>query len=131
MTTPEGRSMATCTVCGGPSWRSRRTKSANPSAECGTVPRHWTVPVSRSTQIAWVVEAQSRPTKNVIASHELIRTLHPQGVAFTTWFFFDRDSFPFLLEGPYAYRLDRRLVTAAAVAAVALQWVTRTHRALP
>lgn len=33
--------------------------------------------------------------------YELARVLQPQGVAFTTWLFFDRDSFPFLREGPF------------------------------
>lgn len=32
---------------------------------------------------------------------EVARILKPGGVAFTTWFFFDRDSFPFLQEGPF------------------------------
>lgn len=32
---------------------------------------------------------------------ELARILSPGGVAFTSWFFFDRESFPFLSEGPY------------------------------
>jgi SAM-dependent methyltransferase len=34
--------------------------------------------------------------------HEIKRILAPEGVAFTTWFFFDRDSFPFLHDGPFA-----------------------------
>jgi len=33
--------------------------------------------------------------------HEVARILRADGVALTTWFFFDRDSFPFLLEGPF------------------------------
>jgi hypothetical protein len=33
--------------------------------------------------------------------YELARVLKPQGVAFTSWFFFDRGSFPFLLDGPF------------------------------
>src|SRR5262249_27655352 len=33
---------------------------------------------------------------------ELERVLRPRGVAFTTWFFFDRDSFPFFPEGPFS-----------------------------
>jgi SAM-dependent methyltransferase len=32
---------------------------------------------------------------------EVTRILMPRGMAFTSWFFFDRDSFPFLLEGPF------------------------------
>lgn len=32
---------------------------------------------------------------------EVARVLKPQGVAVTTWFFFDRDSFPFLHQGPF------------------------------
>lgn len=32
---------------------------------------------------------------------ELARILSPGGVAFTSWFFFDRESFPFLREGPF------------------------------
>jgi SAM-dependent methyltransferase len=32
---------------------------------------------------------------------EVARILKPQGAAFTSWFFFDKDSFPFLLEGPF------------------------------
>ncbi|HJZ60480.1 MAG TPA: class I SAM-dependent methyltransferase [Gemmataceae bacterium] len=38
---------------------------------------------------------------------ELERVLRPRGVAFTTWFFFDRDSFPFFPEGPFSlYRSE-------------------------
>jgi SAM-dependent methyltransferase len=33
--------------------------------------------------------------------HELDRILAPDGLAYTTWFFFDRDSFPFLRDGPF------------------------------
>ncbi len=33
--------------------------------------------------------------------HEVARILAPGGLAYTTWFFFDRDGFPFLREGPY------------------------------
>jgi SAM-dependent methyltransferase len=33
---------------------------------------------------------------------EVARVLAPQGVALTTWFFFDRESFPFFREGPYS-----------------------------
>lgn len=32
---------------------------------------------------------------------EVSRILQPRGLAITTWFFFDRDSFPFFREGPY------------------------------
>jgi SAM-dependent methyltransferase len=32
---------------------------------------------------------------------ELRRVLKPGGIAFTTWFFFDNSSFPFLQEGPF------------------------------
>lgn len=32
---------------------------------------------------------------------ELRRVLKPDGIAFTSWFFFDRASFPFLREGPF------------------------------
>ena len=32
---------------------------------------------------------------------ELVRILKPGGVAYTTWFLFDNDSFPFLHEGPF------------------------------
>jgi SAM-dependent methyltransferase len=32
---------------------------------------------------------------------EIERVLNTRGVAFTTWFFFDRDRFPFLNEGPF------------------------------
>jgi SAM-dependent methyltransferase len=32
---------------------------------------------------------------------EVARILKPNGVAITSWFFFDRDSFPFLLTGPF------------------------------
>jgi SAM-dependent methyltransferase len=32
---------------------------------------------------------------------EVQRVLRPDGIAFTTWLFFDRTSFPFLQEGPY------------------------------
>jgi len=33
--------------------------------------------------------------------HEVARILRPQGIAFTSWFFFDKDSFPFLRPGPH------------------------------
>jgi SAM-dependent methyltransferase len=33
--------------------------------------------------------------------YEVARILRPQGIAFTTWFFFDKESFPFLRPGPY------------------------------
>ena len=33
---------------------------------------------------------------------EIARILRPDGVAFTSWFFFDRASFPFLTNGPYS-----------------------------
>ena len=33
--------------------------------------------------------------------YEVARILRPQGIAFTSWFFFDKDSFPFLRPGPY------------------------------
>src|SRR5207244_401838 len=33
---------------------------------------------------------------------EVDRVLAPQGIAFTSWFFFDRDSFPFFREGPFS-----------------------------
>jgi SAM-dependent methyltransferase len=33
--------------------------------------------------------------------HEVSRILRPGGLAFTSWFFFDRESFPFLREPPY------------------------------
>jgi SAM-dependent methyltransferase len=33
--------------------------------------------------------------------HEAARVLSPQGIAFTSWLFFDRDSFPFLGKGPF------------------------------
>ncbi len=32
---------------------------------------------------------------------EVTRILKPHGVAFTSWFFFDKNSFPFLREGPF------------------------------
>jgi SAM-dependent methyltransferase len=33
--------------------------------------------------------------------YEVGRILKPEGVALTSWFFFDKDSFPFLQEGPF------------------------------
>jgi len=33
---------------------------------------------------------------------EVARILRPDGTAFTSWFFFDREAFPFLHEGPYS-----------------------------
>jgi SAM-dependent methyltransferase len=33
--------------------------------------------------------------------YEVARILRPRGVAFTSWFFFDKESFPFLREGPF------------------------------
>jgi SAM-dependent methyltransferase len=46
---------------------------------------------------------------------EVARILKPQGVAFTTWFFFDRDSFPFLLHGPFCLFVEETDLTKAVI----------------
>ena len=47
--------------------------------------------------------------------HELGRILKPRGAAFTSWFFFDRDSFPFLLEGPFCLFAGETMPTEAVI----------------
>ncbi len=46
---------------------------------------------------------------------EVRRALAPDGVAFTSWFFFDNASFPFLPEGPYALYASEKDFSAAVV----------------
>jgi SAM-dependent methyltransferase len=46
---------------------------------------------------------------------EVARVLRPGGTALTTWFFFDRDSFPFLSEGPYSLYAGERDPTQAVI----------------
>lgn len=46
---------------------------------------------------------------------EIARILKPDGVAFTSWFFFDRDSFPFLLEGPFSLLASETSPTKAVI----------------
>jgi SAM-dependent methyltransferase len=46
---------------------------------------------------------------------ELCRILQPHGLAFTTWFFFDRDSFRFLPRGPYCLYTSERSFDEAVV----------------
>jgi SAM-dependent methyltransferase len=46
---------------------------------------------------------------------EVARILSPGGTAFTTWFFFDRDSYPFLVEGPYCLYVGERDPTQAVI----------------
>lgn len=46
---------------------------------------------------------------------ELARVLAPGGVAFTSWFFFDRESFPFLGAGPYSLHTNEADFAEAAV----------------
>ncbi len=46
---------------------------------------------------------------------EVARILKPDGVALTTWFFFDRDSFPFLLEGPFCLFSSETIPTQAVI----------------
>ncbi len=47
--------------------------------------------------------------------HEVARILEPGGVAFTSWFFFDRASFPFLVEGPFCLFAGERDPTQAVI----------------
>ena len=47
--------------------------------------------------------------------HELARVLRPDGIALTTWFFFDNDSFRFLPEGPYCLFLSEADFSAAVI----------------
>jgi SAM-dependent methyltransferase len=46
---------------------------------------------------------------------EVARILKPGGTALTSWFFFDRDSFPFLVEGPYCLYVGERDPTQAVI----------------
>ncbi|MCS6850904.1 MAG: class I SAM-dependent methyltransferase [Gemmataceae bacterium] len=46
---------------------------------------------------------------------ELARVLAPDGVAFTSWFFFDNASLPFWSEGPYALYADEKHFSAAVI----------------
>jgi SAM-dependent methyltransferase len=47
--------------------------------------------------------------------HEVARILAPGGMAVTSWFFFDRDSFPFLREGPHCLVTDEDETGQAAI----------------
>ncbi len=46
---------------------------------------------------------------------EVARILKPDGVALTSWLFFDRDSFPFLLEGPFCLFTGETTPTEAVI----------------
>jgi SAM-dependent methyltransferase len=46
---------------------------------------------------------------------EIARILRPGGTALTTWFFFDKDSYPFLLEGPHVLYTSERDPTQAVI----------------
>lgn len=46
---------------------------------------------------------------------EIARILKPQGVAFTSWFFFDRDSFPFFRDGPFCLFAGEADPTSAVI----------------
>ncbi len=47
--------------------------------------------------------------------HEIARILKPDGVAFTSWLFFDRASYPFLAEGPFNLFAGEAVRTEAVI----------------
>lgn len=47
--------------------------------------------------------------------YEVARILRPQGIAFTSWFFFDKDSFPFVRPGPHCLYVDEIDPTQAVI----------------
>jgi SAM-dependent methyltransferase len=47
--------------------------------------------------------------------HEVARVLAPDGLAFTSWFFFDRRSFPFLAEGRHCLFVDENAPSEAVI----------------
>src|SRR5213593_1237079 len=57
---------------------------------------------------------------------EIARILRPGGVAVASWFFFDRESFPFLLDGPFCLFTDELDPTQAVI--YDRQWFIDTVR---
>src|SRR5947209_20366851 len=55
-----------------------------------------------------------RPQAEYYLGH-LARILRPGGLAFTSWFFFDRESFPFLGSGPFTLHTSEADFAQAAV----------------
>jgi hypothetical protein len=47
--------------------------------------------------------------------YEVARILSPRGIAFTSWFFFDKDSFPFVRPGPHCLYVNEIDPTQAVI----------------
>lgn len=68
-----------------------------------------------SLVIAWSVFTHLTRDQAAFYLSEIRRILAPDGVAFTSWFFFDNESTPFFAEGPYALYADDKDFSAAVI----------------